>query len=180
MKAMVRNLVSQIAGRLLSSLVSDLVSANAIIFDRILMLNGEIAVRGIRVEDYSEANTASLLRHRNGRGPVIDGDAGNTAALQKRDIYWRHDLNAASASVTRDNVNKLIRSGGSAYRTFPRGQAGFVKSRGPDGELHARVVSCSQLIAEQPFHDLQTCKTVRLARLEGLYCDCWLSNAGIK
>jgi hypothetical protein len=63
------------------------------------------------VEDYSEANTVFLLRHRNWRGLVIDASDGNIARLRSSDIYWRHDITAISAFVTRENINALISPG---------------------------------------------------------------------
>ena len=60
------------------------------------------------VEDYLEANTRFLLVHQNWSGLVLDGNPAQTDAIKKQDIYWRHDLTALPAFITRENINALI------------------------------------------------------------------------
>jgi hypothetical protein len=60
------------------------------------------------VENYSEANTRFLLENRGWRGLILDGDMAAMHALREDALYWRHDLTAVSAFVTRDNIRDLI------------------------------------------------------------------------
>jgi hypothetical protein len=60
------------------------------------------------VEDYSESNTRFLLVNNNWGGLVMDGAADNMSRLRRRDWFWRHDLTAVPAFVTRENVDRLI------------------------------------------------------------------------
>lgn len=66
------------------------------------------------VEDYREANTRFLLQNRNWKGLILDGDQGNIAKIRNGSIYWRHDLNAVSAFITRENINSLVSEHGFA------------------------------------------------------------------
>jgi len=61
------------------------------------------------VEDYSEANTRFLLVHKNWSGLIFDSDEGNIRSIRARNIYWQHDLKAAAAFITRENINELFR-----------------------------------------------------------------------
>jgi hypothetical protein len=60
------------------------------------------------VENYRESNTRFLLMHDNWRGLIMDGSAYNMAFVQADDIYWRYELKAVSAFVTRENINALL------------------------------------------------------------------------
>ena len=60
------------------------------------------------VEKYVEANTRFLLENRNWRGLVMDGDPALVADLNQREIFWRYDLKAISAFITRENINHLL------------------------------------------------------------------------
>jgi hypothetical protein len=60
------------------------------------------------VEDYIESNTRFLMMHDNWSGLVIDGSELNINAIKKRDLYWRYDLTAIRAFITRENINELI------------------------------------------------------------------------
>ena len=64
------------------------------------------------VESYREANTRFLLENRNWRGLVMDGDPALAENLKKDPLFWRYDLAAKSAFITRENVNDLIGSAG--------------------------------------------------------------------
>ena len=64
------------------------------------------------VQDYSEANTRYLLTNDNWAGLVIDGSPENIARLRTDPIYWRHNLKAMCAFVTRENINELLASAG--------------------------------------------------------------------
>lgn len=64
------------------------------------------------VETYQEANTRFLLMNDNWRGLVIDSDPKAMSALREDEIYWRHDLTAVSAFITRENINQLFLDNG--------------------------------------------------------------------
>jgi hypothetical protein len=64
------------------------------------------------VQDYSEANTRFLLLHRNWSGLILDGDPTNIDAVRRSDLYWRHNLKAECAFITRENINALIADAG--------------------------------------------------------------------
>jgi hypothetical protein len=68
----------------------------------------------IGIESYIEANTRFLLENRNWRGLVIDGNPEHIRLLQRRDgyLFWRYDLTARSAFVTRENINDLVLESG--------------------------------------------------------------------
>ncbi|HEX8294913.1 MAG TPA: hypothetical protein VF593_01320 [Chthoniobacteraceae bacterium] len=66
------------------------------------------------VEDYTEANTRFLLVNNDWAGLVLDGDAANVGAIRRGDIYWRHNLKAVQAFITRENINDLLQSNGVA------------------------------------------------------------------
>lgn len=65
-------------------------------------------------QDYSEANTRYLLEAKNWSGLILDGDKEAMEALKNEVLYWRHDLTAVGAFITRENVNDLFRSHGFA------------------------------------------------------------------
>jgi hypothetical protein len=64
------------------------------------------------VEDYTESNTRFLLVKDNWRGLVVDGDAAQVERIRRDALYWRHDLTAVEAFLTRENVNEVIASAG--------------------------------------------------------------------
>jgi hypothetical protein len=64
------------------------------------------------VENYTESNTRFLLINKNWAGLVIDGSAENIEFIKRDDIYWRHNLKAEHAFITRENINDLIRRNG--------------------------------------------------------------------
>lgn len=66
------------------------------------------------VETFQEANCRFLLQNRNWRGLVMDGSAERMAALRKQALYWKHDLTAAPAFITAENIDGLLREHGFA------------------------------------------------------------------
>lgn len=64
------------------------------------------------VEDYTEANTLFLLKHRNWRGLVIDGSSINIESIKRGTVFWRYDLQACESFITRDNINNIIKENG--------------------------------------------------------------------
>jgi hypothetical protein len=64
------------------------------------------------VENYTESNTRFLLTNDNWAGLVIDGSATNVDYIKSDDIYWRFNLKAENAFITRENINDLIRRNG--------------------------------------------------------------------
>ena len=64
------------------------------------------------VENYKEANTRFLLINNNWKGLIMDGSEKNMNQVQQEDIYWRYDINALAAFITKDNINSLIINNG--------------------------------------------------------------------
>ncbi len=64
------------------------------------------------VQDYSEANTRFLLLHDNWSGLVMDGDEANIESIRRSDLFWRHNLKAHQAFITRENIDELLRANG--------------------------------------------------------------------
>jgi hypothetical protein len=64
------------------------------------------------VEDFMESNCRFLMTKDNWRGFVIDGSAANIERLRSSDFYWKHDLNAVAAFITKDNINQLLAESG--------------------------------------------------------------------
>jgi hypothetical protein len=64
------------------------------------------------VENYTEANTIFLLKHRYWRGLVIDGSTENIDTIKRSTEYWRYDLRADASFITRDNINSIISKNG--------------------------------------------------------------------
>lgn len=60
------------------------------------------------VEDYQEANTRFLLMHDNWAGLVLDGSETQVRAIRDDSLYWRHNLKAVHAFITRDNIDTLL------------------------------------------------------------------------
>ena len=66
------------------------------------------------VQDYVESNTRFLAANDRWSGLVIDGSVDNVERIRKSDFFWRSDINAVCAFITRDNINDLIRSAGTS------------------------------------------------------------------
>lgn len=60
------------------------------------------------VEDYFESNTRFLLQKDNWTGFVMDGSEKNINRLIRSNFFWKHDLEAKSIFITKDNINELI------------------------------------------------------------------------
>lgn len=64
------------------------------------------------VEDYSEANTRFLLMNNNWSGLVMDGSHENMNRLRQWKYFWKYDLSAVAAFITKENINQLISDAG--------------------------------------------------------------------
>jgi hypothetical protein len=64
------------------------------------------------VEDFSESNCRFLMMKDNWRGFVIDGSGKNMRRLKASNYFWRHDLVAECAFITRENIAALIAKSG--------------------------------------------------------------------
>lgn len=64
------------------------------------------------VENYKESNTRFLLLHNNWSGLVMDGSKEWMADLKEEGLYWKRDLEAKGAFITRENIEELIDSRG--------------------------------------------------------------------
>ena len=62
------------------------------------------------VENYLESNTRFLLQFRNFCGLILDGCRDNINFIKSDSIYWKYDLEARCAFITKDNINDLIKS----------------------------------------------------------------------
>lgn len=64
------------------------------------------------VEDFLESNCRFLMMNDNWRGFVVDGSERWISAVRQHDWFWKYDLNARCAVISRDNINaELLRSG---------------------------------------------------------------------
>ena len=66
----------------------------------------------IGVQDYRESNTRFLLCNNNWRGLIVDRGTRHIEFIRSNPIGWRHSIEATSAFVTRDNVNRILREAG--------------------------------------------------------------------
>lgn len=64
------------------------------------------------VEDYTESNTRFLLLNNNWSGFIMDSSAKYVARIRRREEYWKYDLRAIPAFVTRENINDLLAGSG--------------------------------------------------------------------
>lgn len=60
------------------------------------------------VEDYRESNTRFLLCNDNWRGLILDGGTRHIDFVQSNPLGWRHNIDARSVFVTRDNINGTL------------------------------------------------------------------------
>ncbi|BDB64969.1 hypothetical protein T36_1431 [Helicobacter cinaedi] len=61
------------------------------------------------VQDYTESNTRYLLKKRNFMGLIMDGNAKHIESIKQDELYWKHDIEAQCAFITRENINALIK-----------------------------------------------------------------------
>lgn len=66
------------------------------------------------VDDYRESNTRFLLVHDNWRGLIMDSADTMHDFLRSTGLAWRHEIDAKTAFIDRDNINDLIRTAGVA------------------------------------------------------------------
>lgn len=64
------------------------------------------------VENYLESNTRFLLMNNNWDGLVMDGSQEHIDFIRNDSLYWKYNLKALQAFVTKDNINDLILSAG--------------------------------------------------------------------
>ena len=63
----------------------------------------------IGVENFKEANTRFLLQNNCWRGLIIDSSKANINFIKKQNYYWKYELEAEDAFVTKENVNKIVK-----------------------------------------------------------------------
>jgi hypothetical protein len=80
------------------------------------LLNGITVSRPQFVEfgvgNFIEANTRFLIKHRNWRGLVLDGDQPAIDSIRTDDVYWANDLTALAAFITAENISSTIKGAG--------------------------------------------------------------------
>lgn len=64
------------------------------------------------VENYLESNTRFLMMNRKWRGLVIDSSQQHITSIKEKAMYWRNDLTAACAFITRENIKQIIKENG--------------------------------------------------------------------
>jgi hypothetical protein len=64
------------------------------------------------VESYAESNTRFLLCNDNWRGLIIDSGTEHSEFLERTGLVWRHQIDARSAFISRDNINDLFGESG--------------------------------------------------------------------
>ncbi len=64
------------------------------------------------VQNFTEANTRFLLTNNNWSGLIMDGSESDIDYVRRDPIYWRYNLKAVRAFVTRENINQLLRDNG--------------------------------------------------------------------
>ncbi|MDO9262835.1 MAG: hypothetical protein Q7U02_02635 [Desulfosalsimonadaceae bacterium] len=64
------------------------------------------------VENYTEANTRFLLINDHWAGLVMDGSGDNIEYIKNDPIYWRCNLKAVRAFITKENINGLLSENG--------------------------------------------------------------------
>ena len=64
------------------------------------------------VGDYTESNTRYLMRNRNWSGLVLDASARHIETITGDEIFWKHDLTARSAFITRETIDDILARSG--------------------------------------------------------------------
>ena len=67
------------------------------------------------VEDFFESNCRYLMTKDSWSGYVIDGSPRNIARLKNSHFFWKHQLEANCAFITRSNINGLLEQSGFDY-----------------------------------------------------------------
>ena len=62
------------------------------------------------VEDYQESNTRFLLMNNNWSGLVMDNNKQHIESIKHGKMFWKYDLTAIEAFITRSNINEIISS----------------------------------------------------------------------
>lgn len=62
------------------------------------------------VEDYQESNTRFLLMNDNWSGLVMDSNGQHIEFIKHDKMFWKYDLTAIEALITRSNINEIISS----------------------------------------------------------------------
>jgi hypothetical protein len=60
------------------------------------------------VEDFRESNTRFLMINNNWSGLVMDGSDRNIKAIKSSEYFWKYDLSAQSAFITKENINGIL------------------------------------------------------------------------
>ena len=63
-------------------------------------------------EDFFESNCRFLMMKDNWSGFVMDGSAANISRLRQSSFYWKYDISAVDAFITRENINELLAKSG--------------------------------------------------------------------
>lgn len=61
------------------------------------------------VEDYEESNTRFLMMHNNWSGFVMDGSQENIQKILTSRYFWKYNLTAKVAFITKENINQILR-----------------------------------------------------------------------
>jgi len=64
------------------------------------------------VEDYRESNTRFLLINDLWKGLVIDSGKKSVSKIKKDFIYYKYDIKAVQAFITKENINQIISNAG--------------------------------------------------------------------
>ena len=64
------------------------------------------------VQDFFESNCRFLMMKDNWRGFVIDGSAANIDRLRQSYFYWKYEISAVDAFITRENINEFLAKSG--------------------------------------------------------------------
>ncbi len=62
----------------------------------------------IGTQDYWESNTRFLLKSKNWKGYLIEGNKVDIEKIKKQRIYWQHNLKAINVYVDKENINLIL------------------------------------------------------------------------
>lgn len=60
------------------------------------------------VQNYEEASTRFLLQNNNWSGLVMDSSVEFIDYIKRQEFYWKADITAISAFISRENINQLL------------------------------------------------------------------------